>query len=1421
MLIAFAVLLLVLVPVSYLLDNVLGQAGTARNKVQALSIAEKWIEKLNATGPPNAATGLPEVGVPIHEGTKTDGGTRYTTSATIRYYPIATFTWEARTVTGKSLPDLCTSKTVPKIMRLTVTVSFPRGKVSDTTEIDYPPSGLPTDGFLGVQVEGSPTSATDSTPPPTKNGVSWGSRVKTVPVVVTTATTTGKVHRAYAGADGCAFFELPVGTYTVDVGPDTQVTPFVTTGSTTGTSINPPTKFQVLLSKVTEAGPYLYDEGAYINIAYPNSTVTDTSVACPDVAQFQCLVAGQGTVGGATAAVNVLSGSSWTSLDLPAAAGIEKVESSACTSTACVGVGFGASGAAAVVDDPNHIGSWKASPPPSTLDVSIIRHVQCPAANDCLALGTTPSGPVILGAVISTAATGAISLSWAADSIPSTMALTSTSQLACAGSSACFVAATTSTGPVVLVAGASGAAQAWKQETLTPSMSSIADLTCAGTTACLLDGTTSAGGPAVLAGAVSATSETWQAETLPTLHPATTLSSLTCVGTTACLATGNAKTGPSVVAGAVSATPGTWTSQTLKSTSMKSASLLACGSAACAVVGTDGSGDGIFSGPAATGTATWVNDKITSGLLLTHIHCSGTTTCVVIGADTVTQVAVLLTGTLNATKTKTTTFSRATFPAVAAATTASDVTGGGTKKPVQLAESVRSQGPTAHTTASRRAASDRATGGGAPPARLADTFRSLDTRVHEPGSSGLRPATETAYPSPTITSLTPTTGPSTGGTTVVLHVSHFTWSYRVTVTFGGTSATTVRLTTFNTTITVKTPAHAGGAVAVTVTVPHFYGPQTATKSAAFTFGGSILSVTPVKGPTTGGTPVTIRTSNLTLAGTTVNVTFGGKPAGTVRVTSTNSRVTAVTPAHPAGAVTVKVTVTKSSGSKSATKRTGFTYVVPAPTVTKVTPATGITTGGTTVTITGTHLTGATAVRFGTSSATKFTLLNSTTISAVIPSHAAGTVSVSVSTAGGTATDSTSFTYVYPAPTITKITPITGATTGGTRVTITGTHLTGVSAVDFGATAGTSVTSKSSTQLTVLTPAHRPGAVPVSVTARGGTTTRATGFTFVTPSPAITGVTPNTGSTKGGTVVSIAGHFLTAASAVTFGGSAATTVKVVSATRITATTPAHAAGWVTVTVTTPSGTATKSTGFRYVTPPPTTPVFLTGVSCFKTTTLTCVTAGATEHGAVLLVGTRGSTGAFTWTSHAAVTGTAPIRGIVAPDLPVSVRNTQLATSFFVACTGSSAGLCTSAGPLFPYTSGYTVGAGNCLQELSTSTAVDTIPGTKATTSGPAAVVPLGLMAVEVVRPTGKPVAGARISATINDTAPCSSLTLTMGTTEADGVLALATITEKYTLTVTSGTTPPVKITLKAARSDEVVSTSNATSSLLPAPIRVTL
>ncbi|MGH9547819.1 MAG: IPT/TIG domain-containing protein, partial [Terriglobales bacterium] len=175
----------------------------------------------------------------------------------------------------------------------------------------------------------------------------------------------------------------------------------------------------------------------------------------------------------------------------------------------------------------------------------------------------------------------------------------------------------------------------------------------------------------------------------------------------------------------------------------------------------------------------------------------------------------------------------------------------------------------------------------------------------------------------------------------------------------------------------------------------------------------------------------------------------------------------------------------------------------------------------------------------------------------------------------------------PAPQVASITPNTGTTSGGTRVTITGTGFLAGASVSLGGTPATSVTLASGTSIMATTPAHAAGAFNVMVTNTDAqSSTLAGGYTYAAShsAPTVTAITPNSGSINGGTAVTITGTGFLAGASVKLAGTSAAGVTIVSGTSITATTPAHAAGAVSVVVTntdTQSGTLTN--GYTYFNP----------------------------------------------------------------------------------------------------------------------------------------------------------------------------------------------------------------------------------------------
>ena len=187
------------------------------------------------------------------------------------------------------------------------------------------------------------------------------------------------------------------------------------------------------------------------------------------------------------------------------------------------------------------------------------------------------------------------------------------------------------------------------------------------------------------------------------------------------------------------------------------------------------------------------------------------------------------------------------------------------------------------------------------------------------------------------------------------------------------------------------------------------------------------------------------------------------------------------------------------------------------------------------------------------------------------------------------------------PAVTGVSPDSGSTVGGSTVIITGTGLAHATVVRFGGVAGT-ITADSGKQITVTSPPSTgtvdatvttaaitadsgtqitgTGTVNITVTTPVGTShlTDADHYTYTAPRPAVTGVSPDSGSTAGGSTVSITGTGLAGATGVLFGAAAAA-ITADSSTQITVTSP-PGTGTVTITVTTPAGTSLTAAAGHY-------------------------------------------------------------------------------------------------------------------------------------------------------------------------------------------------------------------------------------------------
>lgn len=269
-------------------------------------------------------------------------------------------------------------------------------------------------------------------------------------------------------------------------------------------------------------------------------------------------------------------------------------------------------------------------------------------------------------------------------------------------------------------------------------------------------------------------------------------------------------------------------------------------------------------------------------------------------------------------------------------------------------------------------------------------------------------------------------------------------------------------------------------------------------------------------PASGQVASTIHLGGLGLGAATA-VSVNGTPAVFSVVNDARLDVTV-----PAGATTGLVTVQVPGATL--TSPTVFTVTVDplAPTLASFTPSTGNI--GSTVTLTGTNLTGTTNVLFGSTAATSFTVgAGGTSLTATVPlTLAAGNVTITVVNTHGSATTAGTFSVTVPpppppaVPTVTSTNPTHGLV--GTAVTLTGTGFLGTTSVKFNGTAQPTFTVVNDTTIQTSVPTGATTG-PVVVTNANGPSSGGPTFTVDQPVQPTAKVAAATISvTQGGTVL---------------------------------------------------------------------------------------------------------------------------------------------------------------------------------------------------------------------------------------------------------------------------------------------------------------
>ncbi|MBI1861918.1 MAG: IPT/TIG domain-containing protein, partial [Deltaproteobacteria bacterium] len=425
-----------------------------------------------------------------------------------------------------------------------------------------------------------------------------------------------------------------------------------------------------------------------------------------------------------------------------------------------------------------------------------------------------------------------------------------------------------------------------------------------------------------------------------------------------------------------------------------------------------------------------------------------------------------------------------------------------------------------------------------------------------------------------VATVTPNSGPIAGGTVISLTGSSF--QLGSTVSIGGQPCLSVVIAS-GTNITCTTSPGNAGTVAVSVTSPNG---QTGSLASGFRYFGSpaITAVNPTTGVETGGTTIVLNGSSLEPGGA---VTVGGVNCTNLIVSPTIA--TCRTGVHLPGVVDIQFT---NPDGLTATLANSFTYLG-LPIITQILPNSGPTTGGTAINITGQNFDSQSIVQIDGSGCGNIRNLSATFLTCDTPAAAdVGAVDVVITNRTGQIfTLAGGFTYTYPPPQVVAVVPTSGTAVGGNSVEIDGFNFRAGVSVLIGGTPCGNVNFVSANKITCTAGANSPGPADVVVAnIPSGTTTVAGGYSYIS-APMLTSVTPASGSTAGGTSVTIVGTQFLAGPTVLFDLAACINVVAVSATQITCTTPVHSAGNVTVTVTnTDLGTVSKPNAFVYAAPP---------------------------------------------------------------------------------------------------------------------------------------------------------------------------------------------------------------------------------------------
>jgi len=437
---------------------------------------------------------------------------------------------------------------------------------------------------------------------------------------------------------------------------------------------------------------------------------------------------------------------------------------------------------------------------------------------------------------------------------------------------------------------------------------------------------------------------------------------------------------------------------------------------------------------------------------------------------------------------------------------------------------------------------------------------------------------------PEISAVWPGSGPSTGGTRVIVRGVNFRNGLRV--YFGADEGTEVRWVD-NTRATAVVPAGAVGAVDVRVVNADM---QETTLTEGFVRvdpadlgpAAAVTSCFPAVGSTEGGTRVRISGQQFQPS---AQVFFDGIPGVTGYVDA--QALAATTPAHDPETVVVSVT---NPDGQTGSRADCFNYTdalgnEPDPIVSAVQPDQGPTLGGADLVITGDYFQEGALVLVGDRLATSIMWISPTRMEAITPPGDVGAADiVVVNPDGKVGILPRAYTYLAP-PRITSVMPSEGPSIGGTELIIRGEGFLFGASIRIGGVGADMVAVISDTEIHCLTPPGTPGPAAVSIINSDGQVGQLPAAFVYNAPPVVERIEPPSGSTEGGEWVRVFGSGYRAGLTVDFGLDRSPEVQVLSGTELRVMTPSAPIGVVAITVTNPDGfSATLPGAFTFVPPP---------------------------------------------------------------------------------------------------------------------------------------------------------------------------------------------------------------------------------------------